>query len=229
MTPDPQLSQDALRAFIAADEALTTLHARVVAHLDGDPGHDLGHLHRVALWTLRLGGAAVDRREAIAAALLHDIVNLPKDSPDRALASTRSAEVARRWLPDLGFSEAAVGRVADGIRDHSFSRGVTPTEPLGQALQDADRLEAVGVIGLFRCVSTGARMGARYFEDDDPWAESRPLDDRAYSIDHFFTKLLGLAAGMNTAAGRHEGARRTEYLRHTLAQLAAEIGVDPPL
>ncbi|TNF33575.1 MAG: HD domain-containing protein [Deltaproteobacteria bacterium] len=221
--------REALLAAIREDPRLGPLFARVDAAMDDDPGHDLAHVLRVALWTLRIGGDTVDPDEAVAAALLHDIVNVPKNSPDRARASELCADQARAWLPEHGFAPDAVGRIADAIRDHSFSRGAVPQEALGMALQDADRLEALGVIGLFRCISTGSRMGARYFHDDDPWAtRGRARDDRAYSIDHFFEKLLGLHATMNTAAGRAEALRRTAYLEATLAQLGAEIGEAPP-
>ncbi|MFO0745595.1 MAG: HD domain-containing protein [Myxococcota bacterium] len=214
-----------LLAFVAADPELARLNAFAAERMDDDPGHDLAHCLRVALWTIELGRPlGVDPREAVAAALLHDIVNVPKDHPDRHRASERCAEVAQAELPAFGFDAAAVERIADAIRDHSFSRGAVPTGALGQALQDADRLEALGALGLFRCISTGARMGARYYHDADPWARERALDDRAYSIDHFFKKLLGLPATMLTAAGRAEGERRAAFLRTTLDALASELG-----
>jgi uncharacterized protein len=214
----------ALRRAIEADAALRELLAEVGPRLDDDPGHDLNHCLRVALWTVRLGGDAVDWRHAVAAALLHDVVNLPKDSPDRARASELSAEEARRLLPPLGFDAEAVEDMACAVRDHSFSRGAVPETTLGRALQDADRLEALGALGLCRTLSTGTRMGARYFHPEDPWAEGRALDDRAHSVDHFFTKLLRLPETMHTEAGRREAGRRAAFLRAFLEQLAVELG-----
>jgi uncharacterized protein len=192
--------------------------------MDDDPGHDLSHCLRVALWTLEIGGADIDWREGIAAALLHDVVNVPKDSPDRHRASELCAAVARRELPRFGFDADAVARIADAVRDHSFSRGAVPESPLGASLQDADRLEALGVIGLFRCISTGVRMGARYFHDTDPFAAARALDDRAFSIDHFAAKLFGLPKTMITARGRAEAQRRSEVLERALSDLSIELG-----
>ena len=221
-----------LEARIAADPALALLleesRARDTAAAAPDPTHDTAHALRVAHWTLRLGGSEVDAREAIAAALLHDAVNPPKDSPERALASARSAELARERLASLGFAPAALERVADAIRDHSFSRGAVPATPLGRALQDADRLEALGAIGLLRCISTGVRMGGAWFHPGDPWAQARPLDDGSYSIDHFFTKLLTLPATMRTEAGRAEAERRAAFLREFLAHLGGELGRPAP-
>ena len=109
--PPPDVA--ALLAWIASEPALDTLLAEARARDDGsDPTHDVAHALRVALWTLRLGGDAIDAREAIAAALLHDAVNPPKDSPERAAASERSAELAAQRLPALGFEPAEIGRAS---------------------------------------------------------------------------------------------------------------------
>jgi uncharacterized protein len=221
-----------LLARIAADPALTALlvesRARDAALAVPDPTHDTAHALRVAVWTLRLGGADVDAREGVAAALLHDAVNPPKDSPERATASERSAARARERLAALGFGAAAMERVSAAIRDHSWSRGAEPESALGCALQDADRLEALGAIGLLRCVSTGVRMGGAWFHPDDPWAASRPLDDTRYSVDHFFTKLLLVPQSMRTVAGRAEAGRRAAWLRAFLEQLGSELGDPAP-
>ncbi len=219
-----------VQQFIEKDTGLARLQEVVVARLDAqgfDAGHDLVHALRVASWTLRLD-PKVDRREAIAAALLHDVVNLPKDHPERSTASTQSADVARSILPDCGFDEEGTERIAHAIESHSFSRGLPPANALARALQDADRLETLGSIGLMRVFSTGARMGAAYFDAADPWAEGRPFDDLRFSIDHFAVKLLSLPDSMQTEKGREEGRRRVERMRRFLRDLADEIGHTPP-
>ena len=214
-----------LLALIEENHGLNRLLRLASDVLDDDPGHNLDHALRVALWTVRIGADDVHPMEAIAAALLHDLVNLPKDSPDRHLASERSAEAASPHLRDAGFDEAAQGRIQRAIRDHSFSRGAVPQEALGCALQDADRLEALGAIGAFRNISTGTLMDSQYFHAADPWAKERELDDKAYSLDHFFVKLLRLPATMRTEAGRIEATRRARVLITLIDALAEELGV----
>jgi uncharacterized protein len=226
--PHPIRDRASLAAFIAGDTALVALREEARSRVAGDPSHDLGHALRVALWTVRLGGEAVDAREAVAAALLHDAVSVPKNGAERARASERSAALARERLAALGFAPEAVRRIASAIRDHSFSRGAVPEGALGRALQDADRLEALGAIGLLRCVATGVHMGASGFHPEDPWARARPLDEAGYSVDHFFVKLLRLPATMQTEAGRAEAERRAAYLRAFLAQLGEELGEPAP-
>ena len=219
------MTRSELLTWIKGDKALDALLERARLALDKDPGHNLDHALRVALWTLRLGGEAVDRREGIAAALLHDLVNLPKDSPERHLASEESAIEARVHLKEAGFNKAAIERIQGAIRDHSFSRGATPSGPLACALQDADRLEALGAIGVFRNISTGTHMNADYFHAADPWAHHRARDDRAYSLDHFFEKLLHLPNTMRTEAGRREARRRAQVQLLIIDALAEELGV----
>jgi uncharacterized protein len=218
------MSSDIL-ALIDADARLREVYAYVERHFESDAAHDIAHCLRVARWTIRIANGEVPERLAIAAALLHDVVNVPKNHPDRALASERSAEAARSLLRELQYDASEVELVADAIRDHSFTRGATPESTLGKALQDADRLEALGVIGTFRCIATGVRFGAEFFDAEDPWAERRELDDKRYSVDHFFTKLLKLPATFQTEEGRLEAERRAEVMHGVLRDLGTELGV----
>src|SRR5919199_6427030 len=183
---DAEAGGESLPGLGAGDSSLRPLLEEVRARMACDAAHDSGHLLRVARWTVRLlrdvpGGGAVDPRLAVAAALLHDVVNIPKTDPARATASVQSAAVARELLPRFGFAPAEVELAADAIRDHSYTRGAAPRSALGTALQDADRLEALGAVGVFRCIATGVRFGAAFFDQDDPWAVARPLDDAAFS------------------------------------------------
>lgn len=213
-----------LRRAIDADSELAALLTRVEAELSTDPAHDLDHALRVALWTVRLGGERIAFRSAIAAALLHDFVYVPKDSPERAKASELSAAAAREILPSYRFAPGAIEEIAAAICDHSYSRGGRPSSELGKALQDADRLEALGSLGIFRTIVTGVRMGSLFFHPNDPWAEARALDDRAHSLDHFFTKIFRLPRTMNTNAGREEAERRVGRMRVFVEGLADELG-----
>lgn len=231
MPPAPR-DRAALAAFLDADPPLAALREEARSRLSRDPGHDLHHALRVALSTLRIleeeAPGEVPPRLAAAAALLHDVVNVPKDSPDRGRASELSAGVARDLLLARGFPPAEADLAAEAIRDHSFSRGAVPASALGRALQDADRLDALGALGVMRTVSTGVLLGADYFDPEDPWARARPLDDRGHSVDHFFTKLLRLPSTMRTEAGRREARPRAAFMEEFLRRLGEEIGEAPP-
>jgi len=223
MTEPTGAAEPAILGEIERDDVSRRVLEYVEQHMERDAAHDPSHLLRVSEWTVRIAGADVPKRLCIAAALLHDVVNVPKNHPDRGVASERSADVARRLLSDLGMPSADVELVAGAIRDHSFTRGTIPESMLGKALQDADRLEALGVIGTFRCIATGVRFDAQFFDPADPWAEDRALDDKRFSVDHFFTKLLLLPPTFHTSIGRAEAERRAAFMRRLLLELGTEL------
>ena len=214
-----------LLELIRESRRLSLVHEAILKkESDGDSAHDLAHLYRVAFWACRILNRPEQNESAIAAALLHDLVNVPKNHPDRSRASEFSAKEAVPILKKAGFSEEETDKICTAIRQHSFSSGEKPVNALAQSLQDADRLEALGAIGIMRCYSTGARMGTRYFHPSDPWAKDRSLNDSAYSLDHFFTKLLLLPDSMNTSAGRAEAEERAKTMRDFLEGLGEELG-----
>lgn len=221
-----------LKAAIQADPELRALQlyveGKILEQGPIDQGHDLAHFLRVAFWTIQIVGDSGNTREAIAAALLHDIVNVPKNSQLRKEASKLCSEEAERVLPSFGFDAEAISRISEAIRCHSFSRGEIPTTPLAKALQDADRLEALGSIGIMRCISVGTRMNGEFFNSADPWAKKRSLDDNRYSIDHFYVKLLKLPESMTTEAGRAEAQRRADTMKLFLERLGEELGEPAP-
>ena len=193
--------------------------------MDGDPAHDITHVQRVVQNTIQLtevenGNAAI----SVPAAWLHDCVSVAKDSPLRKQASKLAAQEAVRFLESVNYPADLLAQIYHAIEAHSFSANI-PTETLeARIVQDADRLEAVGAIGLARCFLTGGSMGTPLYEPADPFAENRDLDDRRYTLDHFYCKLLGLVDTMNTEAGKAEAVKRTDYLKAFLKQLGSEIG-----
>lgn len=195
-----------------------------------DAAHEIGHFERVCLWGLRL--AAIEGADPVvvwAACWLHDMVHVPKNSPDRSRASVLSAQAATSTLEKAGWTTCPIEAIAHAIEAHSFSANIEPRTIEASVVQDADRLEALGAIGLARCLMLGGQMGSKLFHPDDPWGEHRPLTDDRISVDHFFAKLLGLHRTMRTEAGRNEGRRRTEILRTFLAELARETGFHEPV
>ncbi len=207
----------------------------VLPHLPpAELAHDREHLLRVYRWALRLApeaGAAVDL--AGAAALVHDLAFVPKDDPDRALGGERSAAAAPAVLAAAGYAPAEIAEISAAVGTSSWSRGLAPAGPVGVVLQDADRLDALGAIGLLRTAACGQFMSrverpGRFYDPADPQAASgRPLDDRRQVVDHLFAKLLRLAAGMHLATARREAARRQRWLTEFLAELQLELMAEP--
>ena len=189
-----------------------------------DGAHDLSHLIRV--W----GNVKTIQREAggdleilAAAVLLHDCVEVPKNSPLRSQASRLAAEEAITRLSALGWREERSSWVASTIESHSYSAGVAPVTLEGSILQDADRLDAIGFTGIARCFYTAGRMGSAIYEPSDPRGERRVLNDSAFALDHFPAKLLNLAQGFRTATGRLLAAQRHETVVSFYSGLLAEV------
>lgn len=207
----------------------------VVDTMRQDGSHDGDHLLRVMrncdmiLDGERQRGADADREVVMAAALFHDVINVPKDSDERADASVRAADTARDFFAGTGvFDEARLDRVADAIERHSYSRGLEPKRLEGAIVRDADRLEAIGAVGLARCFHVGGQLDRPLWNQADPFAEGRELDDTQHAIDHFFEKLLTIREHMQTETGAEIADRRHGLLTDYLEQLAEEIGADWP-
>jgi uncharacterized protein len=199
--------------------------AEKLAAAGADVAHDNGHVRRVVRNARALAeteGAALD--VVIPAAWLHDCVTVPKDSPRRAEASRLAAAQAAEWLRAWDVAEGRVRAIAHAIEAHSFTAGIAPRTLEARVVQDADRLEALGAVGLARCLMLGGALGRPLYAEQDPFCATRAPDDRASFVDHFYTKLLQLEGTMQTPGGRAEARRRTVFLRRFLTELGREIG-----
>lgn len=193
-----------------------------------DGSHDLGHFNRVwkaAQYIDQEEGNKADRLVLLTSAYFHDLVSLPKDHPERRSSSRMSAEKTAFLLKEhfTGFPPEKIEGVAHAIQAHSYTAGIPPRTPEAKILQDADRLEAIGAIGLARVFYTAGQLDARLFHPQDPLGEARELNDRLYALDHFAVKLLKLPDLMNTATGRRMAEEGADYLRRFLQKIGREI------
>ncbi|MBC3957771.1 HD domain-containing protein [Pseudomonas triticifolii] len=191
-----------------------------------DGSHDIAHLLRVWKNVCAIrnheGG---DARLLLAATLLHDCVAVEKNSPFRASASRLAAARATDVLTEMGWDELSIASVAHAIEAHSFSAQITPLTLEAKILQDADRLDALGMVGVARVFYVSGRMGRHLYDPEDPQATQRPYDDQQFAVDHFHTKLLHLADGFQTDTGASLAKVRHERLKRCLDELMEEIGV----
>jgi uncharacterized protein len=191
-----------------------------------DAAHDEGHVRRVVANARKLAEAeGADLAVVLPAAWLHDCVAIPKNSPQRSSASGLAAERAGALLRAAGYPAQHIPAIEHAIEAHSFSARVTPQTLEAKVVQDADRLEALGAVGIARTMITGGANGTPFYELAEPFPITRIADDRTSIIDHFFTKLLKLADTMQTAAGRATAQQRAHFLQEFLTQLGSEIGV----
>jgi uncharacterized protein len=149
---------------------------------------------------------------------------LPKSHPDSSRSGEICADHARELMRRHGYDEATVERVAYCIAVHSFSRGIFPETLEARVLQDADRLDAIGAIGIARLFATCADMKRPFYDARDPFCRERPADDKQFGVDHFYKKLLKISDGLHTQTARVMAEERTQMMRVYLEQLAREIG-----
>ncbi len=203
--------------------------AEIARARSGDgPAHDWLHVRRVANGVRQLVAAeGGDLEVAVAAALLHELFNHPKGHPESHLSGDRCAEEAELVLRAEGCDDKRIAQIAYCIRVHSFSRGVIegirPETVEAKILQDADRLDAIGAIGIARCFATCAEMKRPFYSTDDPFCERRAPDDKNFGVDHFYKKLLKIPDGLHTRTARTIATQRVELMRAYLDQLAEEI------
>ena len=174
-------------------------------------GHDFDHTMRVYRMALKIAereGAAV--KVVSLAALLHDVDDR-KISPETCEKKERAVSFLRK----NGADEELVGQVVQAISEISFSEGNgKPSTLEGMCVQDADRLDAIGAIGIARAFAFGGSRNRRMYDPEGL--------DQGSTIQHFYDKLLKLKGGMNTVAGKELAVQRDAWLRAFLEEFYAE-------
>jgi uncharacterized protein len=191
-----------------------------------DPSHDILHslrvLGNVEYLASREGG---DLEILIPAALFHDGVNYPKNTPEAKLATEHSAELATRLLEETPeYPAEKIPVVAQAIRDCSFSKGIVPDTLEGKILQDADMLETVGAIAIMRMFTTSGQIGRAFYHEDDPFHEtSRDLEGWKYCLDGIESRVLAVEHRLHTPAARELAKPGFAFVRQFLDQLKREL------
>jgi uncharacterized protein len=191
------------------------------------PAHDFQHILRVYKNAEMISKQeeSVDLDIVLAAALLHDLVVYPKGSSKTINSADDSAEIAKKILLEYkNYPREKIEKVADAIRTHSYSKRLVPETLEGKILQDADRLDAIGAIGIARTFSVGGSENRSLYNPTDPFYESeRQLDDTQWTLDHIKKKLMILKNSMYTKTAKKIAEERTEFMELFLNQLRKEI------
>ena len=185
-----------------------------------DPAHDFEHVMRVFRNAEKIcKNENGNKKLILSAVLLHDIIKI-KNRKDSAL---KSAKLSEKILKENYFLDNEIIIISDAIKEHSFSKGKTPSTLEGKILQDADRLDAIGAIGLARVFSFSGSNNRPFYDPKDPFSKNRNLNDNKWAIDHFYEKLLFLEGKMNTKTGKLLAKKRTKTLKDFLKELKNEI------
>lgn len=189
-----------------------------------DPAHDLLHFRRVVglakYLCTREGGIA---EVVVPAAWLHDLVIVPKDSSLRSQASRLSAEKAVEFLRSIDYPATFYDEIAHAVEGHSFSANIEVKTIEAKIVQDADRLDGLGAIGIARCFATAGLLKRAFYSYEDPFCDVRTPDDSQFTVDHFFKKLFRTAETMKTPSGIEEGRKRVAVMKDYLSSLRSEV------
>ena len=194
--------------------------------LEGEAtGHDWWHVYRVWQNAINIGkNEGVDLFVVQLAALLHDIADW-KFTNDVETGPKAAGE----WLEKLNVDEDVISHVCEIIRDVSFKGAGVESKMKtkeGMVVQDADRLDALGAVGVARCFATGAKLGN---EIHDPRVRStfhKTFEEykklRSTSINHFYEKLLFLKNRMNTETAKKIAEERHKFMEQFLERFYKE-------
>jgi len=188
----------------------------VVDRTPSDSAHDIAHIERVVrnakqYATMELANLDV----VVPAAWLHDCVTVPKNSPDRAYASTMAADEAENFLLSINYDKALVELIRHAIESHSYSADIETNSLEAMLVQDADRIDALGAVGVSRCLLVGGSLNRALYSVEDPFCEDRESDDERFCIDHFFRKLFSIADTLKTEAGKVDAQKPVEFMNYT--------------
>lgn len=189
---------------------------------EADPAHDFSHIMRVYNNAKIIGEKeGADMEVLLLAALLHDAGDGSKLSDG---TESQRSRIVDEILMKIGHSMEVRKKVLYAVDAHRFSKGIVPVTLEAKILQDADRLDAMGAIGIARVFTTGGTLGRALYNSDDPFCRTREPDDKKWNLDHFFKKLLKLESGMHTKTARELASQRAEVLKRYLLDLEREIG-----
>ena len=208
-----------------SDDRLARLRAIAEARCEGaGPAHDFIHVLRVAENARRIGTAEGARIDVVVpAAILHELFNHPKGHPESHLSGDVCAEHAEVVLRAENCPSDLASAITLCIRDHAFSKGIVPVALEGKVVQDADRLDAIGAIGIARCMATCAEMRRPFYSPIDPFCRSRAPNDKEWGIDHFYRKLLKIPPTLHTDTARAIAIERLDTMTAFLGALEREI------
>lgn len=189
-----------------------------------DPAHDFSHILRVFNNARYIGvKEGADMQVLLYAAILHDMGSGTKSQSLSPQAETESQRLIETFLVAIGLPEDSRQKILYAVKVHRFSKEVTPTTLEAKVLQDADRLDAIGAIGIARVFLTGGSLGKALYNPEDPFCAFREPDDRKWNVDHFYTKLLRLESGMHTKTAKMLAGKRGAVLRQYLSDLKDEL------
>lgn len=177
-------------------------------------GHDYFHIERVVINAKKiLQHEKADPFLVELAAWVHDIGDYKLHN-----GVDKAEELITNYLNSLELSEELINRVNEIVSQVSFSKGNKPTSIEAEIVQDADRLDSIGAVGIARCFAYGGSKGKLLYHPEDH-------NKDASSIQHFYDKLFKLKDLMNTKTAKKIADERHAYMQSFIQQFYREVQV----
>ncbi|WP_400190896.1 HD domain-containing protein [Hymenobacter sp. B81] len=216
-------------ALTTADQLIIDRTAAFVREkfLHEGSGHDWEHIRRVWQTTRALARQTAQADELVAelGALLHDVADWKFHGGDE----DAGPRAARAWLTSQQVAESVIERVETIIREVSF-KGLGVATPMstveGELVQDADRLDAIGAIGVARAFAYGGHKGRPLHDPAVPPVQHDSFEgykrNAGPTVNHFYEKLLHLRERLHTPAARRVAEGRQQFMEQFLEQFLSE-------
>ncbi|KAJ5073643.1 putative superfamily hydrolase [Anaeramoeba ignava] len=192
-----------------------------------DSAHDLSHSKRVLSVALEISkeNGEIDEIVLIASSLLHDICEKVIKESKPKISFKKAKTILENYSQFLNLDQ--IKKIKDSIVNHSFSVGKIPQTLEGKILQDSDRIDALGASGIARVFAICGERKSSFYHDQDPFCENgRSLDDKNYTVDHFYTKLFKLKDTLHTEKAKEIAEKRIQFMKQYLDQFRSEISLN---
>lgn len=204
-------------------EQLITIARKKISSTD--PSHDINHALRV----MNLCSMIAIKEEGnedilVPAALFHDLINYPKDHSKAKYNSSLSAESTKTILDNISeYPKSKIDKTCKAIEQCSFTKNIKPDFIESAILQDADGIEATGAISIMRTFASAGSMQKIFYNPKDPFCEKRSPNDKKYSIDLFYSRLMQIEKRLHTETAKEIAKKRIVFLQIFLNQLKKEL------
>jgi uncharacterized protein len=206
------------------NEIIRKTESFIKALLEGEgSGHDWWHIHRVRNNAMNIAQAYESNEFVVQmAALLHDIADHKLHGGDEEIGPRK----AKEWMLEQQVDSEEMLHILKIMREVSFSKGKIPSTLEGKVVQDADRLDAIGAIGIARTFAYGGFKKREIYNPNIPPVNYDSLEDYKKNtnptLNHFYEKLLLLKDMMNTEEAKKIALKRHEFMEHYLEQFYNE-------
>lgn len=180
-----------------------------------DPAHDIKHSRRILAIAKGISEfSSCNQRVIAAAAYLHDC--------EKISGKNAGIFINQHLKSDFRESESLI--IIEICRQHSYSSSLECTSLESKVLSDADKIDALGAMGICRLLFCAASVGSEIYSEIDPFCEQRPPNGKEFAIDHFIEKILKLEDLMYTDGGREIARNRSAIVKRFLRELRSELG-----